>query len=70
MRSRINEADEDREAARLIARARSEVAAGAPLIPKSFVDTIVDSKKSLSLLADYVRKTNRNSDKSYCGDEK
>jgi hypothetical protein len=70
MRSRNSEAEEDRGTARLIARARSEVAACAPLIPKSFVDIIVDNEKSLSLLAKYVRKTRRNSGPcTYSGDE-
>jgi hypothetical protein len=44
------EADEDSGAARLVARARKEIAAGAPLIPKSVVDRITKGENALRVL--------------------
>ena len=41
------EADEDAGTARLVARARKEIAAGAPLIPKTIVDRIATGENAL-----------------------
>jgi hypothetical protein len=41
------EADEDFGTARLVARARKDIAAGALLLPKHFVDRLADRKKSI-----------------------
>jgi hypothetical protein len=38
-------ADEDAGTARLVARAREDIAAGAQLLPKDFVDRLADAKK-------------------------
>ena len=43
--SRANEANEDAGAARLVARARKEIAAGAPLIPKAVADRIASKTR-------------------------
>ena len=47
------EADEDIGTARLIARARKEIAAGAPLIPKSVVDRIAKGENALRVLREW-----------------
>jgi ribosome-binding protein aMBF1 (putative translation factor) len=47
------EADEDLRTARLVARSRKEIAAGAPLIPKKFVDRIADGENALRVLRDW-----------------
>jgi hypothetical protein len=47
------EADEDSGTARLIARARKEIAAGAPLIPKKFIDRIANGESALRVLRDW-----------------
>ena len=39
---KATEADEDAGTARLVARARKEVAAGAPLLPKDIVDRMAN----------------------------
>lgn len=44
-RKRTAEADEDIGTARLVAHARKEIAAGAPLIPKNFVDGIKSTRR-------------------------
>ena len=44
------EADEDFGSARLVARARKEITAGAPLIPKKFVDRIANGENALRVL--------------------
>lgn len=44
------EADEDFGSARLVARARKEIAAGAPLIPKKIVDRIANGENPLRVL--------------------
>jgi hypothetical protein len=44
------EADEDIGTARLVARARKEIAAGAPLIPKAVVDRIAKGENALHVL--------------------
>ena len=47
------EADEDSGTARLVARARKEIAAGAPLIPKAIVDRIANGKNALRVLREW-----------------
>jgi hypothetical protein len=47
------EADEDIGSARLVARARKEIAAGAPLIPKKIVDCIIDGENPLRVLREW-----------------
>jgi hypothetical protein len=47
------EADEDFGTARLVARARKEIAAGAPLIPKVIIDRIAKGGKPLRVLREW-----------------
>jgi hypothetical protein len=47
------EADEDSGTARLVARARREIAAGVPLIPKSVVDRIAKGENALRVLREW-----------------
>ena len=47
------EADEDIGSARLVARARKEIAAGAPLIPKKVVDRIANGENPLRVLREW-----------------
>ena len=47
------EADEDIGSARLVARARKEIAAGTPLIPKVFVDRIANGESPLRVLREW-----------------
>ena len=47
------EADEDSGTARLVARARKEIAAGAPLIPKEIVDRIANGENALRVLREW-----------------
>ncbi len=47
------EADEDIGTARLVARARKDIAAGAPLIPKHVVDRIVKGENALRVLREW-----------------
>ena len=51
------EADEDIGSARLVARARKEIAAGAPLIPKNFVDRIANGENALRVLREWREMT-------------
>jgi hypothetical protein len=51
------EADEDMGAARLVARARREIAAGAPLIPKAIVDRIAKGENALRVLREWRDET-------------
>src|ERR1700681_2582406 len=44
------EADEDLGTARIVARARKEIAAGAPLIPKHVVDRIANGESAIRAL--------------------
>jgi hypothetical protein len=45
--AKAREADEDFGAARLVARARKDIAAGMPLIPKKVVDRIANGENAL-----------------------
>jgi hypothetical protein len=47
------EADEDMGTARLVARARKEIAAGTPLIPKKIVDRIANGENPLRVLREW-----------------
>lgn len=47
------EADEDIGTARLVARARRDIAAGAPLIPKAVVDRIAGGENTLRVLREW-----------------
>ena len=49
--AKAQEADEDFGTARLVARARKEIAAGTPLIPKEVVDRIAGGENALRALA-------------------
>lgn len=51
------EADENTGTARLVARARKEIAAGAPLIPKAIVDRIAKGDNALRVLRDWRKLT-------------
>ncbi|HEY5378047.1 MAG TPA: helix-turn-helix transcriptional regulator [Pseudolabrys sp.] len=51
------EADEDIGSARLVARARKEIAAGVPLIPKKIVDRIVNGENPLRVLREWREMT-------------
>lgn len=47
------EADEDAGVARLVARARQEVAAGAPLLPKDIVDRLAKGENPVRVLREW-----------------
>ena len=47
------EADEDAGTARLVARARKEVAAGAPLLPKDIVDRLANGENPVRVLREW-----------------
>jgi len=47
------EADEDIGTARLVARARKEIAAGAPLFPKSIADRLAKGENPLRVLREW-----------------
>jgi hypothetical protein len=51
------EADEDIGSARLVARARKEIAASAPLIPKKIVDRIANGENPLRVLREWLDMT-------------
>ena len=55
--AKAQEADEDFGTARLIARARKEIAAGMPLIPKEVVDRIARGQNALRALRQWRGKT-------------
>jgi hypothetical protein len=47
------EADEDAGTARLVARARGEIAAGAPLLPKHVVDRLANGENPVRVLREW-----------------
>jgi hypothetical protein len=47
------EADEDADTARLVARARGEIAAGAPLLPKHVIDRLAKGDNPLRVLREW-----------------
>jgi len=55
--AKAQEADEDIVTARLVARARKEIAAGMPLIPKEVVDRITGGENALRVLREWRGKT-------------
>ena len=55
--AKAREADEDFGTARLVARARTVIAAGAPLIPKQVVDRIAGGENALRVLREWRGKT-------------
>jgi hypothetical protein len=55
--ARAAEADEDIGTARLVARARKEIASGAPLIPKKVVDRIAKGENALRVLREWRGET-------------
>ena len=55
--AKAQEADEDIGTARLVARARKEIAAGAALIPKEVVDRITGGENALRVLREWRGKT-------------
>jgi Helix-turn-helix len=55
--AKAQEADEDFGTARLVARARKEIAAGMPLIPKEIVDRISDGENALRVFREWRGKT-------------
>jgi hypothetical protein len=55
--AKAQEADEDFGTARLVARARKEIAAGMPLIPKQVVDRIAGGESALRALREWRGKT-------------
>ena len=55
--AKAEEADEDFGTARLVARARKEIAAGIPLLPKEVVDRIADGENPLRVLREWRGRT-------------
>jgi hypothetical protein len=55
--AKAQEADEDLGTARLVARARKEIAAGMPLIPKEVADRIAGGENALRVLREWRCKT-------------
>jgi ribosome-binding protein aMBF1 (putative translation factor) len=55
--AKAREVDEDLGTARLVARARKEIAAGMPLIPKEVVDRIAGGENALRALRRWRGKT-------------
>jgi len=55
--AKAQEADEDIGTVRLVARARKEIVAGAPLIPKEIVDRIITGENALRVLREWRGKT-------------
>ena len=51
--ARAAEADEDTGTARLLARARKEIAAGAPLLPKEIVDRLAKGENPVRVLREW-----------------
>src|SRR5438270_1408576 len=55
--AKAREADEDFGTARLVARARKDIAVGMPLIPKEVVDRIANGENALRALREWRGKT-------------
>lgn len=55
--AKAHEADEDLGTARLVARARKEIVAGMPLIPKEVADRIAGGENALRVLREWRCKT-------------
>lgn len=52
-KARAAEADENVGTARVVARARKEVSAGAPLLPKAIVDRLANGENALRVLREW-----------------
>jgi Helix-turn-helix len=55
--ARAEEADEDLGSSRLVARARKEISAGIPLIPKEVVNRIAKGENALRVLREWRGRT-------------
>lgn len=55
--ARAAEADEDAGTARLVARARKEISAGAPLLPKEVVDRLANGENPVRVLREWRGET-------------
>ena len=55
--AKAQEADEDFGTARLVARARKEIAGGMPIIPKQVIDRIADGESALRVFREWRGKT-------------
>jgi hypothetical protein len=55
--AKAEEADEDLGSSRLVARARKEIAAGIPLIPKEAIDRIAEGENALRVLREWRGRT-------------
>ena len=55
--AKAKEADEDLGSSRLVARARKEIAAGIPLIPKEAIDRIAEGENALRVLREWRGRT-------------
>ena len=51
--AKVSEAEEDAGTARIVARARKDIAAGEPLIPKSIVDRLANGQSALRTFRDW-----------------
>lgn len=51
--AKASEVDEDNGTARVVARARDEVASGAPLLPKNVVDRLADGENPVRVLREW-----------------
>src|SRR3954451_10346166 len=51
--TKASEADEDAGTARLVARARKEIAAGTPLLPKDVMDRLVKGENAVRVLREW-----------------
>jgi Helix-turn-helix len=51
--AKASEADEDAGTARLVARARKEIASGGPLLPKDVVDRLADGANPVRVLREW-----------------
>jgi len=51
--AKASEADEDAGTARIVARARKEIASGGPLLPKDFVDRMANGENPVRVLREW-----------------
>ena len=51
--AKASEADEDAGTARLVAKARKEIASGGPLLPKDVVDRLADGANTVRVLREW-----------------
>ena len=55
--AKASEADEDAGTARIVARARKEVAGGAPLLPKEVVDRLANGENAVRVIREWRGET-------------